>query len=130
MGNVLGRWYLFDQMGKGNHWISFSELLSLFLDRMVDLNQILSMVGSAFSSRRGGGGRICWHALPFDGFWKRYSRLIRWNWVWHFLLIQKWSGSTSKNCFWSGVHDCQVMLLFILFSCLGYILSVAEDWQI
>ena len=43
-------------MGKGNHWISFSELLSLFLDRMVDLNQIFSMVGSAFSSRRGGRG--------------------------------------------------------------------------
>ena len=39
-------------MGMGNHWISFSELLTLFLDRMVDLNQILSMVGSAFSSRR------------------------------------------------------------------------------
>ena len=56
-------------MGMGNHWISFSELLTLFLDRMVDLNQILSMVGSAFSSRRG-EERICWHALPFDGFEK------------------------------------------------------------
>ena len=45
-------------MVMGNHWISFSELLTLFLDRMVDLNQILSMVGSAFSSRRGKKGFV------------------------------------------------------------------------